>query len=168
MSSPTSEPLSLVSRRLRPALIAFFRRRGAHAAEAEDLSQDVFERLARARAAKVERIDQYIFQIAVNLLRDRARRENVRQAYSSAWAAMDEADVDMVDPYRIVAGRQQLERIAGLVEDLPDKTRDIYILHRFENFDKAAIANSFGLSVRMVEIHLKRALTMIFERMDNG
>src|SRR5690349_12246421 len=67
--------LADLDRRFRSALLAYFGRRVSSVSEAEDLTQDVFERLLRAlEAGPILNAEALIFRIAVNLLRDRARR----------------------------------------------------------------------------------------------
>ncbi len=59
----------------RRALLAYFGRRVRSAAEAEDLTQDVFERVLRSlERGPILNAEALVFRIAVNLLRDRARR----------------------------------------------------------------------------------------------
>jgi RNA polymerase sigma factor (sigma-70 family) len=145
-------------RRLRRALIAFFARRVATPAEAEDLSQEVFIRIARAPRGVAPMPDAYIFRIAANLLRDKGRRDKVRTAYREARALDDFLGIDPLDPHRVAEGREDLARVAHAIAELPDKTRRIFTLYRIESIDKHSIAESFGLSVRMVEIHVQRAL----------
>lgn len=59
----------------RAPLVQFFERRVGNLAEAEDLAQEVFERLARqSDLGRLEQLDGYVFTVATNLLRDRARK----------------------------------------------------------------------------------------------
>lgn len=55
----------------RPALVSYFARRIGTMAEAEDLTQEVFMRLAGANLESIEKPEAYLFSIASNLLRDR-------------------------------------------------------------------------------------------------
>ena len=81
-----------LSVRFRPALMAFFLRRIRNFSEAEDLTQEVLLRVAqKSETLDTGRPDAYVFQIAANLLRDRARRTNVRDAYLSGAAIIEEA-----------------------------------------------------------------------------
>lgn len=161
VKSATRHELSEIDRRLRSALTAFFARRTGNRTEAEDLTQDVFYRLARSDAASSQLPDAYIFQIAANLLRDKARRDKVRADYGFAKSLEDYVGIDIIDPFVIASNRQDLRLLARMITQLPDKTRRIFTLYRLENIDKPAIAASFGLSVRMVEIHIQRALAVL-------
>src|SRR5690348_12273441 len=75
---PFLEALAL---RYRSALNRFFERRAARTDDTEDLTQEVFLRLASRRAGdEIERLDGYIFQTAASVLTDRARRRAARCA----------------------------------------------------------------------------------------
>ena len=152
--------------RLRPVLVAYFRRRLRNQADAEDLTQEVFFRLARGEASVAQAPDAYVFRIAANLLRDHARREKVRHGYREAKLLEGVADHDPLDPFRVVAARHDLMLLSNYITELPEKTRRIFILYRMQGIDKPAIAEAFGLSVRMVEIHIRKALTLLYERME--
>ena len=68
--------------RYRGALTRFFERRAPQLkSDTEDLTQEVFLRLAtRGAGEQIEHIDGYIFQTASSVLTDRARRNAVRAA----------------------------------------------------------------------------------------
>jgi RNA polymerase sigma factor (sigma-70 family) len=105
--------------------------------------------------------DSYVFTIAANLLRDRARREIVRRNYREARRLDEFLGIDPIDPFRITSGRQDLLSLARAVANLPEKTREIFMMNRVEEIDKHTLAERFGLTVRMIEIHIKRALTAL-------
>ena len=109
MESARKQQLDDLWRRFRPALLAYFLRRVANPAEAEDLAHDVFVRLADIPFEQLRSAEAYIFQIAVNLLRDRARRGKVRGEYVATQVAAidaDELDTQVFDPERIEAARR--------------------------------------------------------------
>lgn len=154
-----------LSRRFRPALMAFFVRRLANHAEAEDLTQEVFVRLAAMPADRMNHADAYVFQIAANLLRDRGRRERVRADYRRGVTMSDGRGVEPIDPDRVLAGRQALGQIADVLRDLPERTRAIFILYRIEAMAKREIAASYGISVSAVDKHLMKAMACLIDRM---
>jgi len=156
-----------LSRRFRPALIAFFVRRMHNHSEAEDLTQEVLMRVVQRGAAIDERgPDAYVFQIAANLLRDRSRRLKVRAAYQSGFGMIDAGRVEELDPDRVVQARHALAVILRALEELPERTRTIFILFRLENMKQREIADTLGLSVRTIEQHVIRASVYLRERLD--
>lgn len=149
--------------RWRPALMAFFLRRVRDHGEAEDLTQEVFVRLldvdAEARSA-----DAYVFQIAANLVIDRARRARVRAEFCDAAGRHDDRHVEPLDPHRIAAARGQLATITAALDSLPERTRTIFMLYRLENMSQQMIADSFGISPSGVKKHVAKAMACLMAR----
>ena len=154
--------------RYRGALCAFFRRRIGNGAEAEELAQEVIVRVCDLPEGQMERPDSYVFTIAANLLRDRARRDAVRASYREAILAdSDRWDVERRDPERILAGRQNLANVAGALRALPERTRVIFVLYRLEGMPRRDIADAFGISVSAVEKHIANAMRAIIALKEN-
>ena len=147
--------------RYRSALMAFFFRRLRNASEAEDLTQDVFVRLAASKAITVENADAYIFQIAANILRDRGRRERVRTDFRTDMEHLEGAGFEAIDPDRVLEGRETLAEIVAALQELPERTRAIFLLVRIEKLKQAEIAAHYAISVSAVEKHLRRAVVQL-------
>ena len=154
----------LLSREFRPALMAFFLRRVNDRAEAEDLTQEVFLRLARHSEDNVDHGRAYVFQIAANLLKDRARRYQTRQEYRSTIGEIDALNVETIDPYRVVAGKGLISAMCRSLDEISDVTRDVFVLYRLEGMSKSVIADGFGISVSSVEKHITKSTKFLAER----
>ena len=138
--------------------MSFFRRRIRNASEAEDLTQEVLVRIAqRGETIDQSRPDAYVFQIAANLLRDRARRLAVRDAYQAGIGADEAAGVEERHPDRVLQAKQSLATVLAALDALPERTRTIFLLFRLENMRQREIADMLGISVRTVEQHVIRA-----------
>ena len=164
MSTDALSDLERISRQFRPALLAYFSRRLPSHAEAEDMTQEVFIRLAKAETGAIQSNEAYIFRIAGNLLRDRVRRERVRDTYRTAQQHDDTLGIDVLDPHRIAAGRETLGTLWAGIQALPEPTQQIFILYRVEHIDKQTIADNFGYAVRTVEKHLTKAMVFLSRR----
>ncbi|WP_171003868.1 sigma-70 family RNA polymerase sigma factor [Sphingopyxis sp. L1A2A] len=165
MAAEAAPDLESVTRKFRPALVAFFSRRVRSHAEAEDLTQEVFVRLAQSEVGALDSTEAFIFRIATNLLRDRARRDQVRTAYRLSIEQEDGLNADILDPHRVAAARETIGILWAAIQALPDPTQQIFILYRVENIQKQTIADNFGYNVRTVEKHISRALTFLTRRM---
>lgn len=158
--TPKSADLAVqaLHQRFRPALMSFFLRRVRDVMEAEDLTQEVLLRISeRAATIDPERPDAYVFQIAANMLSDRARRYKVRTAYQAEVTALRSGWVDELDPDRVAQGRRSLSTVLAALQALPERTRTIFVLFRLEHMKQREIADTLGLSVRTVEQHVQRA-----------
>ena len=164
MTEPNSEPAEELARRWRSPLRAFFLRRLRDPAEAEDLTQEVLIRLLQQEGP---RSDSYIFQIAQNLLIDRQRRLAVRERHLRAVAAMPHREHDPIDAHVIVEGRQQLALATAAIADLPERTRQIFILYRFEKMSQEEIGLAFGISASAVKQQVAKAMAALARAMRN-
>lgn len=158
-----------LSRRLRPALMAFFRRRlGGDQAHSEDLTQEVFVRLMDLPARTIDNPEAYVFQIAANLLTDEARRQRHRDNHSRALREDATLGLDPLSPERIAAAREQIGAVARLLDTLPERTRTIFILLRLEAMSRQTVADTFGISPSAVDKHLRKALMVVLGAQGNS
>lgn len=161
--------MNAISRRFRPALMAFFLRRIHDHFEAEDLTQQVLMRVAERAASIDERgPDAYVFQIAANLLRDRSRRLKVRLTYQTGLGILEASRIEELGPDRVVQGKHSLAVVLAALNDLPERTRNIFCLARLESIKQREIADMLGLSVRTVEQHLIRASAHLRQRLSEA
>jgi len=154
-----------LGRRWRPALLSYFLRRVRDHAEAEDLTQELIAKLLKHEADNLASPDAYIFQMASNLLADRARRMKVRAQYRELVSRAEDAGIDPIDPFRIAAGRAELSDLACALAALPERTQTIFILYRLENLSQDKIAETFGISVSAVKKHVARAMAGLMKAM---
>lgn len=141
-----------------PALRRYFYRK-VPPAEVEDLVQTVFLNMhRRASAEPLESVERYLFRVAAHVL---ARRH--RDAPARAALRLDEAlePIEDLSPERILIGRQALGRLREALAELPPKTREAFILHRYEEMTYAAIAARLHISVSGVEKLIIRALRQL-------
>ena len=151
--------------RYRPALIAYFRRRAPVKADAEDLAQEVFVRvLKRGGLDEVENAEAFLFHAAANLVRDQGRRTLVRRQHAAEeFATAVKAEV--LSPERVYEGREQLTTLMSALDELTEKTRDMFLLHRLERMKYHEIADLYGVSLSAVEKHIMKALAHVTRRM---
>ena len=164
MQQPEADALAQFHREYRPALMAFFLRRVHNPADAEDLTQEVFIRIAAQADQSMRSADAYIFQTAANLIRDRSRRQRVREDYAAGMRVVEGAGVETLDPYRVAAGREALASLNAGIDELPERTRQIFLLFRFDNLSQRTIAEGFGISVSAVEKHIYRAMACLMSK----
>lgn len=168
------EVVEALAREHRPALLRYFRRRGFSPPDDEDAAQEVFVRLTtyfsdeEAAAAKIERLDRYLFAAAANVATDLRRKSVVRAG--GRHELYDEnlhAPADL-DPETALCGRQSLDALVLALNELPERTRVIFVLIRFEHVKQAEVARRLGVTLRCVEKHLQKALAHLGERIGRG
>jgi len=154
--------------RYRGVLLTFFLRRTGSYSEAEDLVQDVFVRLLDATPdGDPPGGHSFIFTVASNLLKDRHRRDAVRSRYRASAEHIESARSDPLTPERIVISKYEVERASAALNEVGERSKEIFILYRFEGMSQRDIASRFGISVSAVEKHVARVLVHLNKRLNS-
>lgn len=156
MAANRNSQLDIVAAQLTGPLRRYFQRRVRGAAEVDDLLQDVFVRLARQDLGVVENMQGYVFQIAANVLRDRDRRDHVRQIMVPSDQE-DWEDVQGFSPERLLVGKDTLQHLMTALFELPERPRTIFSQYHFDGVPQAEIAERLGVSLSTVEKDMARA-----------
>ena len=159
--SGLAEGAALVAQ-MRPALLRYFSRKCRISADAEDLAQDVLVRTLVPCASKSrDEVRHYVFRTAVNRWRD-LRRRLVTRGYSIGWAdTADFAADEEMSPERVLGNEQELQQVVEALQDLSDRTREVFLLIRLQQMKQSEVAAMFGISVSAVEKHVARALAQL-------
>lgn len=129
--------------------------------EADDIVQDTWLRIIRTSLAEVEHPRAFLSRVALNVFRDRQRRDAVRKKHRHLVLASDR---DRVDPAALTEqeANRELER---MILDLPENIRDVFLLSRFRRMTNKDIATHFGISVKTVEWRISRAIELCAKRL---
>lgn len=150
----------------RPALVRFIMSRVQNEAEAEEIVQEAFIRFqSKYDADLVASPEALLARIAANLVIDRVREKDARTAREDAWGKLNtEGAGDLseaqqgVDPARTLDAKQQVEAALEVLERMPHKTRQVFMLHRFDGLTHAEIVEKTGIPKSTVEKHMIRAI----------
>ncbi|MGA8075093.1 MAG: sigma-70 family RNA polymerase sigma factor [Candidatus Acidiferrales bacterium] len=151
--------------RYRTPLVNFLYRMVRDAATAEDLAQEVFLRVYRARHGyeASAKFTTWLFRIATNLALNRIRDSRYRQMEISLDVKAEDDSPVMELPARELRVDQMLiERdrtvlIRRAVEALPEKQRIAVLLHKYEEMDYCEIAKVLECSEAALKSLLFRA-----------
>lgn len=157
--SNVEEALAREAKPLRRWLLSYFRQRAEDEVDVEDMVQDVFARIvARDSLAPIDHLGGYVLQTAASVFADRFRRRSARRADAHVEFDPDQhADQDF-DPERLLSGKQELNRVNAVLLALPERTRNVFILHQIEGQKYREIAAGLGISVSAVEKQMVRAI----------
>jgi RNA polymerase sigma-70 factor (ECF subfamily) len=152
-----------------PRLARYFRARLRQGDEAADLVQEAFARLAGFMAREaLPRPGAYLQRIARNLLYDRAKRLDVRlAAFHVPIGEGTEPTIDADQAHGIEADDVMRIYRQALAE-LPERTRDIFLLHRVDDLTYREIGMKLAISIPTVQYHFARALSHIDAALDRG
>ncbi len=147
-------------------LKTYFMRRATSPGEAEELAQEVFVRLAnRADLASIEIIKGYIFTAARTVLSEHRRKLARRHNHLHTPYVEERHGVADISPETLLSDRQMLALVLEGLQELPEKTRNIFVLYHFEGVKQMAISNTLRIGLRTVERHLAKANTHLLEKL---
>ena len=148
----------------RAPLLRYFRRRGVDDIQCEDLAHEVFARVCKRSLDGIPNPQAYVFSAASSVYIDHVRRLKTRG--DAFYEQVEEIELPSEAPgaVRVLEGKQRLERLKVILEELPERTREILLLSRLEGLSNTQLAARFGLSVSAIEKNLMRALVHIRSR----
>jgi len=151
--------------------MAFFIRRIKDHAAAEDLTQEVLLRVIAAQArTQIEHAESYVFTVASNLLKDyrkKAIRFDPKVCIPIDEAVASELEAQLVEdlsPEKVLLNNDSLKEVLRSLEELGERTRDIFVLFRLENMKQKDIAAAYGIGLSTVEKHIMRAVAYLAAR----
>ena len=129
---------------------------------AADLAQESYVRvLTLQQGGQVVRdVRALLYRTARNLVIDQHRRRSVRQHEHLHGLAEAEQPLapDHLQPEEALAALQVARAYISTIEALPLRCRDAFVLHIFNEWSQAQIAQHMGISVSMVEKHIVRGM----------
>lgn len=128
--------------------------------EAEEIAHDAYLKLCRIEhTGEIRDLRKYLFtmsvRLALNVLRRRKTERNFKNKENSGL------EIDYISAYRILLAELKLDAVKEALSELPEKTRYIFLLHRFEGMTYPEIASKLGLSSKTIEYHMGRALVRV-------
>lgn len=134
---------------------------------ASDLVQDTFLRIAQLE--NMERIlcaPSYLFRVAHNLMIDHHRRYGEKRFDSDAAAYFETLVDEASGPEEQALDALALEQLESLLERMPERTRDIFMLCRVEGMTHKETARYLRISTSSVQKHMAMALAKIGKALD--
>ena len=164
------QSFALLLQRYRSPLVNFLYRMVRNREQAEDLAQEVFLRVYRARADYVPsaKFTTWLFRIATNLALNSVRDHRYQRMEISLDAPVtadaedgDERTLDVADQHPDI--EQHLvedvrkKMIRHAIEKLPEKQRAAVLLHKYQELDYGEIAKILSCSESALKSLLFRA-----------
>lgn len=169
------EAFAALVRRFQDRIVSLAYRYLGSAADAEDLAQEVFLRVYRAKESyePSARFSTWIYRIASNTSLNHLRGRKARRKVSGAMPSTDDGDpaAGAADPDAEAPGdrleKDELARVLRrIVDDLPDRQRIAILLNKYEGLGYEDVAAAMDLSVMAVKSLLTRARVNIKEKLE--
>jgi RNA polymerase sigma-19 factor, ECF subfamily len=137
---------------------------------AEDLTHDTFHKLILLPDSDIERLDSpkaYLSTVAKRLLIDQARRKKIETTYLEALFLVTGDDA-MASTEQYLEAVNMLETIVKVLEGLPEKPRQAFILCRFDGTSYQEIADQLKVSTSMVKQYIAQVMMKLYGVMQEG
>ncbi len=129
---------------------------------AADVVQESYARVLAVRNAgqEIPEPRALLHQTARRLIIDRHRRAAIRQHddLDSLPEAQQPAAPAHLEPESVYAHEQHALAFAAVIEALPPRCREAFVLNRFEGLSHQQVAEHMGISKNMVAQHIIRAV----------
>ncbi|BFO55183.1 MULTISPECIES: RNA polymerase sigma factor [Comamonadaceae] len=156
-------------------LLGFLSRAVKDRDTAADLTQESYARVLAVQQSgqPVHDPRALLYRTARNLMIDQHRRADVR-VDSGMAASLDDQEAGLDDlpgppsqqPDAILSTRENLAAVIAVIDKLPPRCREAFILYKFDGLSYAEIAERMGISPRTVEMQLKIAMQACWRRLD--
>lgn len=165
LNSDDKTLLARVYQRWRIPLMRVLTSRLGNPHDAKEVVHDVFARyIAAGKVLPPEEQGPYLYRIAIHLTHDIWHKS--RHQRSVGIVSLEE-HTDMLeqlsaaedsDPASMMDHRERLHRLEAAMAELPERQREVLVLHNIDGLSQTEIARRMGISRRMVYTHLSRAL----------
>lgn len=133
-----------------------------NSADVLDIRHDIYIKVIEA-AGKSRPLSpkSFLFTTTRNLITDRVRRGRIVSI--DLLEDLDQLNVliDEVSPERFAGAREQLSRLSGAFDELPDRSREVMWMKKIEGLSQKDIARRLKISEGTVEWHLVQGMKQL-------
>jgi RNA polymerase sigma-70 factor (family 1) len=127
---------------------------------AEELVQDLFENLWSRRATThIEQLDYYLFSAIRYRIINYIKTQKLRAGHQ-LYLQINSPDKNTETEEALALNDLTAALLAG-VQDLPEKSREVFQLSRLEHYSVSEISVRVNLSEKTVEYHLTKSLKLL-------
>lgn len=146
-------------------LVEHIRQRFSNRHFARDVVHDVCLQILEKPPLKAIHLPiAFLRRATLNRAIDRSRAENTRTLYVQSQIALVEQHRDDLDGAMALEFEQRLRALLAVIESLPARQRQVFLLHRIHGMAQQDIANELEISVNMVAQHFMRAMRTLAQR----
>lgn len=128
---------------------------------AEEIVQDIFADMwERRKTLMIGNLEHYLFRAVKHKVLDYIRAQIVRRQHEDAVLQVA-SDYGQADAEEELAYRELKDAFHSGLDDLPEKTREIFRLSRIEHLSVREISDTLHIPERTVSYHIAQALGIL-------
>ena len=128
--------------------------------DAEDLLHSAYVRLEQYSTGNtVANPAAFLVRTAVNIGIDDYRHD--RRIYGERRVPLPDREDQAARADEVVAAKELLSRVVSGINRLPDRTREIFLMHRIDKLEYTEIAHRLGISESAIEKQMAKAMVTL-------
>ncbi|MDR6712267.1 RNA polymerase sigma-70 factor (ECF subfamily) [Pseudomonas hunanensis] len=136
-------------------------------ARAEDVVQEAWLRFSRQDDnADIRHPASYLYRIVRNLALDQTRRSATEKIQPGSDEMLAELPSSSASPEQAISQQNELTAVSRALEELPERTRLAFEMHRLGGFTLQHVATHLNVSVSLVHQLVHDALRHCLERLE--
>lgn len=146
-------------------LLGWLQRRLGNSCDAADLAHDTFIRILAGRSvASIKEPRAYLVTVARGILVNWYERKTLERAYLDALALLPEPEAPSPEHQHLIL--ETLHQIDTLLDALPERVRQAFLLSQIEGLRYEDIAFKLGCSLISVKRYMKQAFLQCLTLLD--
>lgn len=134
--------------------------------KAKDIIQEAYSRLLYVnKNSNIDNERAYLYKTSRNIVIDQSRKE--KSSSETLYEEEEHSIPQEEQPQEQVVQSNQYEQMMKIVQSLPPKCQQAFILHVIEGYSRKEISSKMGISIAAVEKNILRASEKIKNKMNN-
>ena len=143
-------------------LVDHVRRRFGDKNFAHEVVHEVYMHVVRTRPREQEGTPLALLKhISTCKAIDLQRAATSRSQWQESVGAVPDTNLHHSDGEEILRGKQLIDALEIVIDDLPPRCREVFLLHKLQDMSQDAVATQLGISRKMVVKHMERAMSAI-------
>ena len=132
---------------------------------AEDIVQETFMKVWDTRKSiRPDTIKSLLYIMAANTLKSHMRHQKVVFQFVNHSEHLETDHMSADEPIRQKELQQKLQQVLA---EMPEKSREVFLMNRIENLTYAEIANRLQLSTKAIEKRMHEALLFLRDHINH-
>lgn len=133
---------------------------------AKDVIQEAYSRLLYVnKSSNIDNERAYLYKTSRNIVIDQSRKE--KNSSETLYEEEEHSIPQEEQPQEQVVQSNQYEQMMKIVQSLPPKCQQAFILHVIEGYSRKEISSKMGISIAAVEKNILRASEKIKNKINN-
>lgn len=134
--------------------------------KAKDIIQEAYSRLLYVnKNSNIDNERAYLYKTSRNIVIDQSRKE--KSSSETLYEEEEHSIPQEEQPQEQVVQSNQYEQMMKIVQSLPPKCQQAFILHVIEGYSRKEISSKMGISIAAVEKNILRASEKIKNKINN-